>query len=237
MNNPSSTIAAAADPMSVEVVSDLICPWCYIGKRRLERAGRLLEPKRLHIHWKPFQLNPDMPAKGMDRQEYRTRKFGSWAHSQALDAEVVAAGKEVGIAFDYVKMARTPNTLAGHKLLWLAGEHHCQDALAEELFSAYFVEGLDVGDAQVLTDIGVEVGLMPQDIAEALSGQVAAVAVAREEEHARRAGIRGVPTFMVQGRPLGSGAQSEHLLAAVLEKAFAETAGPTCSAEGCSIQP
>jgi predicted DsbA family dithiol-disulfide isomerase len=186
MNNPSSTVAEVADPLAVEVVSDLICPWCYIGKRRLERAGRLLEPKRLHVHWKPFQLNPDMPAEGMDRREYRTRKFGSWAHSQALDAEVVAAGKEVGIAFDYVKMTRTPNTLAGHKLLWLADEQNCQGVLAEKLFRAYFVEGRDVGDVLILTDIGVEVGLMPKDIAEALSGEVAAAAVALEEEHARR---------------------------------------------------
>jgi len=237
MNNPSSTITEVTEPLAVEVVSDLICPWCYIGKRRLERAAGLLEPKRLHVQWKPFQLNPDMPAEGMDRREYRTRKFGSWAHSQALDAEVVAAGKEVGIAFDYVKMTRTPNTLSGHKLLWLAGEQHCQGALAEKLFSAYFVEGRDVGDVRVLTEIGVEVGLMPQDIAEALSGEVAAAAVAREEERARHAGIRGVPTFMVQGKPLGSGAQPEHLLAAVLEKAFAETAGPTCSDEGCRIKP
>lgn len=105
------------------------------------------------------------------------------------------------------------------------------------MFSAYFVEGRDVGDARVLTEIGLEVGLLPQDIAEALSGEVAAAAVARAEADARRAGIRGVPTFTVEGKPLGSGAQPEHLLAAMLEEAFAEAAGPTCSAEGCSIQP
>jgi predicted DsbA family dithiol-disulfide isomerase len=159
MKNPSSTVERVATPLAVEVVSDLICPWCYIGKRRLERAARLLEPKRLHVHWKPFQLNPTMPVEGLARREYRTRKFGSWAHSQALDAEVVAAGKEVGITFDYERMTRTPNTLAGHKLLWLAGEQHCQGALVEKLFGAYFVEGRDVGNVQVLTDIGVEVSL------------------------------------------------------------------------------
>jgi predicted DsbA family dithiol-disulfide isomerase len=98
--------------------------------------------------------------------------------------------------------SRTPNTLAGHKLLWLADEQNCQGALAEKLFRAYFVEGRDVGDVRILTDIGVEVGLMPKDIAEALSGEVAAAAVTLEEEHARRTGIRGVPTFMVQGKPL-----------------------------------
>ncbi len=235
MNNPNSGGGPGGNPLVVEVISDLICPWCYIGKRRLERAGRLLEPKQLHVVWKPFQLNPDMPGEGMNRREYRSRKFGSWERSQALDAEVVTAGRSVGIAFNYDKIERTPNTLAGHKLLWLAGEQHCQDALAEKLFSAYFVEGRDVGDAKVLTEIGVEAGLMPQDIAPALSGEAAAIAVAREEEAARRAGIRGVPSFIVHGKVLGSGAQPEQMLAAVLDKAFAETSGPGCSDTGCVI--
>lgn len=235
MQNPSSRVITANDPLTVEVVSDLICPWCYIGKRRLERAGRLLEPKRLHVVWKPFQLNPDMPVEGMNRREYRSRKFGSWERSLALDAEVVTAGKEVGIAFHYDKAERTPNTLAGHKLLWLANEQHCQHALAEKLFSAYFVEGRDVGDAKVLTEIGVEVGLMPQDISEALTGEAAAAAVAREEDAARRGGVRGVPSFIVHGQVLGSGAQPEQMLAAVLGKEFAETSGPGCSDEGCTV--
>jgi predicted DsbA family dithiol-disulfide isomerase len=236
MKNQSAPVERVGDPLTVEVVSDLICPWCYIGKRRLERAAQLLQTKRLHVRWRPFQLNPDMPAEGMDRREYRTRKFGSWEHAQALDAQIVAAGREVGLAFDYAKVTRTPNTLAGHRLLWLAGERHCQGALAEKLFSAYFVEGRDVGDRQVLTEIGAEVGLMPDEIAEAFTGQAAAAAVAAEEEHARQLGIHGVPTFLVQGKPLGSGAQPEHLLAEVLEKAFAEDDAPACTDEGCAIR-
>lgn len=234
MKNPST---ASADSLTIEVVSDLICPWCYIGKRRYERAAQLLEPRHLDVVWKPFQLNPGMPLAGLDRREYRTRKFGSWEHSQALDAEVVAAGKEVGIAFDYAKMTRTPNTLAGHKLLWLAGERGCQDAVAEKLFSAYFVEGRDVGDAQVLRDIGVEAGLLLREIEDALNGEAAAAAVAQEEERARNAGIRGVPTFMVHGKPLGSGAQPEHLLAKALKQAFAENPALGCSDEGCAVRP
>jgi predicted DsbA family dithiol-disulfide isomerase len=235
MQNPNPPVLSGGDPLTVEVVSDLICPWCYIGKRRLERAGQLLEPKRLHVVWKPFQLNPDMPVEGMNRREYRSRKFGSWERSQTLDAEVVEAGREVGLAFNHDKIERTPNTLAGHKLLWLAGEQHCQGALAEKLFSAYFVEGRDVGAVNVLTEIGVEVGLSSRDIEESLSGEAAAASVAREEDAARRMGVRGVPSFIVHGQMLGSGAQPEEMLAAVLGKAFMETNGPGCTEEGCAI--
>ena len=138
-----------------------------------------------------------MPVEGMDRREYRTRKFGSWERSQVLDTEVTTAGKAVGIAFEFGAITRTPNTLAGHKLLWLAGERACQDVVAEKLFSAYFVEGRDIGDVQVLQKIGVEAGLLSKDIEDALTSATVNAAVAEEEEHARDAGIRGVPTFTV----------------------------------------
>ena len=210
--------------LTIEVVSDLICPWCYIGKRRLERATRLLEPQRVIAMWRAFQLNPGMPVEGMDRREYRTRKFGSWERSQILDTEVTTAGKAVGIAFEFGAITRTPNTLAGHKLLWLAGERACQDVVAEKLFSAYFVEGRDIGDVQVLQRIGLEAGLLSKDIEDALTSATVNAAVAEEEEHARDAGIRGVPTFTVRGMPLVSGAQPERLLANVLEQASAANA-------------
>jgi len=152
--------------MKIEIYSDLICPWCYIGKRRMQAALKLLgkefTPK---IVWRPFQLNPDMPIEGMNRKNYRTKKFGSWERSMAMDAEVAATGKSLGIEFNYDKVLITPNTLAGHRLLWWAEQQNHQDHLSEALFRAYFTEGRDVGRHDVLARIAAEVGL-PQ--AEAL---------------------------------------------------------------------
>src|SRR3984893_15303915 len=139
--------------LNIEVVSDTICPWCYVGKRRLERALKLLgSPAK--VEWRTFQLNSEMSAGGLYRREYRTRKFGSWEHSLQLYARVRAAGAEVGIDFEHDKIERTPNTLASHKLLWLAGKHGAQDAAVEALFRAYFVEGRDIGKDEVLVELG-----------------------------------------------------------------------------------
>jgi predicted DsbA family dithiol-disulfide isomerase len=123
--------------MNIEIYSDLICPWCYIGQRRMQAGLKLLgkEFARKTV-WRPFQLNPDMPSEGMKRKTYRTRKFGSWERSLAMDAEVAAIGKSLGIAFNYDKVLMTPNTLPGHRLLWWAEQQNHQDDLAEALFRA-----------------------------------------------------------------------------------------------------
>jgi predicted DsbA family dithiol-disulfide isomerase len=146
--------------MKIEIYSDLICPWCYIGNRRMQAALKLLgkefTPK---IVWRPFQLNPDMPIEGMNRKTYRTKKFGSWERSLVMDAEVAATGEGLGIEFNYDKVLMTPNTLAGHRLLWWAEQKNHQDHLAEALFRAYFTEGRDVGRHDVLAQIAAEVGL------------------------------------------------------------------------------
>src|SRR5215471_14725014 len=118
--------------LAVDVISDVICPWCYIGKRRLEKAVAALDgPAR--VRWLPFQLNPTMPKEGISRKEYRTKKFGSWERSQELDARVVAVGTEVGIDFAFDRIERTPNTADAHRLIWLAGREHVQDAVVEAL--------------------------------------------------------------------------------------------------------
>jgi predicted DsbA family dithiol-disulfide isomerase len=143
--------------MKIEIYSDLICPWCYIGKRRMQAALKLLDkeftPK---IVWRPFQLNPDMPIEGMNRKAYRTKKFGSWERSLVMDAEVAVTGKGLGIEFNYHKVLMTPNTLAGHRLLWWAEQQNHQDHLAEALFRAYFTNGRDVGRHDVLAEIAAE---------------------------------------------------------------------------------
>jgi len=129
------------------VVSDVICPWCFMAKRNLEKALQIVGPElQMEITWSAFELNPEMPKEGMDRRQYRSKKFGSWEYSQSLDAQVVEAGASAGITFRHDLIARTPNTFNAHRLIWLAQEEGVQDAVVESLFRAYFTQGQDVGD-------------------------------------------------------------------------------------------
>src|SRR5258708_7607754 len=146
--------------LHVEVISDVICPWCFIGKRRLEKAIAAVEGQHeVRVRWLPFQLNPTMPKDGISRREYRTRKFGSWERSQELDAKVVEAGKSEGIHFVFDRIERTPNTLDAHRLIWLADREGVQGAVVEALFRAYFPEGRDISRTAVLLDVVAEAGL------------------------------------------------------------------------------
>src|SRR6202162_2824498 len=158
--NVANRIAQPADGLVVDVTSDLICPWCFVAKRRLEKASSILG-KTLEVRWHPFQLNPEMPVEGIDRRLYRSAKFGSWEQSQRLDAQVSVAGAEVGIRFRHDLMKRTPNTFRGHVLLAAALKNgmHTQNLVAERLFQAYFVNGEDVGDPAALLGIAREFGI------------------------------------------------------------------------------
>jgi predicted DsbA family dithiol-disulfide isomerase len=160
IENVANRIAQPADSLVVDVTSDLICPWCFVAKRRLDKASSILG-KTLAIRWHPFQLNPEMPVEGLDRRLYRSAKFGSWEQSQRLDAQVAAAGTEVGIRFRHDLMKRTPNTLKGHVLLAAALKDgvQIQDLVAERLFQAYFLNGEDVGDPTTLLGIARELGI------------------------------------------------------------------------------
>jgi predicted DsbA family dithiol-disulfide isomerase len=144
--------------LHVDVISDVICPWCSIGKRRLEKAVAAFGGP-VRVRWLPFQLNPTMPKEGASRKEYRTRKFGSWERSLELDARVVAVGEGEGIHFAFDRIERTPNTLDTHRLIWLAGKEGVQDAVVEALFRAYFTEGRDISNHQTLLDMVAEAGL------------------------------------------------------------------------------
>src|SRR5262245_25329863 len=145
--------------LHVDVISDVICPWCFIGKRRLEKAVAALDAKHeVWVRWLPFQLNPTMPRAGISRREYRTRKFGSWERSLELDARVFEVGKSEGIPFAFDRIERTPNTLNAHRLIWLAGKEGVQDAVVESLFRAYFTEGRDIGQRQTLLDVVAKAG-------------------------------------------------------------------------------
>jgi predicted DsbA family dithiol-disulfide isomerase len=194
--------------LNIEIYSDLICPWCYIGRRRLEAGIKLLgasEPP--NILWRPFELNPEMPNAGLDRKAYRTAKFGSWERSQSMDRDVAATGKTVGLDFNYERVLVTPNTFAGHRLLWWARHKGSQDNLADALFRAYFTEGLDIGKYEVLAKVAAKAGLSEEDAKRFLESDYGREEVLEEEREGFRRGFNGVPFFIVNGIPAFSGAQ------------------------------
>jgi predicted DsbA family dithiol-disulfide isomerase len=193
--------------LQVDIISDAICPWCWVAKRQFEAAlPTLRESFQVSTHWHPFQLNPDMPKDGLDRRAYRSAKFGSWEHSQRLDAQVADTGRQVGLDFHHDRMERTPNTFDAHKLIWLAGQRDVQDAMIEALFRGYFNEGRDLGNPQILADIAEIAGFNRSETLAFLNSEEGTEQVRSAETVARHAGLSGVPTFIVNGQALFSGA-------------------------------
>ena len=206
--------------LTVDVISDVICPWCYVGKRRLEKAVRALDGGReVRVRWHPFQLNPQMPEEGIERKAYRTAKFGSWERSLALDAQVAAVGATEGLTFAFDRIRRTPNTLDAHRLIWLAGQEEVQDAVVEALFKGYFTEGRDISDRQTLLDVVAEAGLDRERAERILLGDAALEPIREAEGEARRLGVQGVPFFVVNGELALSGAQEPKAFLAAFEQA------------------
>lgn len=205
--------------LNVDVISDVICPWCYIGKRRLEKAIAEFG-KPVKVQWHPFQLNPAMPKEGISRREYRTRKFGSWKRSQELDARVIAVGKEEGIDFAFDRIERTPNTIDPHRLIWLAGRGGVQDAVVEALFRAYFTEGRDIGDHETLLDVTADAGLERNAAEAVLNGDDGMEAIRQSEELSRQHHVDSVPFFVVNGTFTLAGAQLPEEFLRVFGQAF-----------------
>lgn len=198
--------------LNIEVTSDFICPWCRIAEARLDGVLKTLpEDVEVEVNWLPFELNPDMPLEGMDRVTYRSRKFGSWDYSQKLDAhtEEVAAGD--GVTFNYTAMKRVPNTRAAHRLIWLAGKTNLQTILIERFFRAYFQDGKDIGDHDVLADIASEAGMNRLNVKMFLAGHDGEAEVIQQEYCARRNKINSVPSFNIDGVRV-SGAVSAEIL-------------------------
>lgn len=199
----------------IDVISDAICPWCWIGKTNLDAALKLIGPDaaQFAIHWRPFQLNPDMPPEGVERASYRAQKFGSVEKGRELDARVAEAGRNVGLEFRHDLMLRTPNTIDAHRLIQWAGPR--QHEMAEALFRAYFRDGQDIGDITALTAIAATLGL---DAGEFLASDELAEQIRAEDAYFRRIGISGVPSFAVDGRVLFSGAYPAEQIAAALTR-------------------
>jgi predicted DsbA family dithiol-disulfide isomerase len=222
--------------LTVDVIFDVICPWCYIGKRRLEKATARRGQQDVRVRWHPFQLNPRMPKGGMNRQEYRTAKFGSWERSLALDAQVAEAGRGEGIPFAFDRIVRTPNTLDAHRLIGLADTEGVQDAVVEAIFRAYFAEGRDISQTTVLLDVVAGVGLARGRAEAVLSGDEGLVAIRAAEEQARRSGVQGVPYFLINNSVALSGAGEPSAFLTAFEQAGAGTT--TAGDEGfCKIGP
>jgi predicted DsbA family dithiol-disulfide isomerase len=208
----------------VDVISDVICPWCFIGKRRLEKAVAAFGGP-VNLRWLPFQLNPAMPKEGVSRREYRTRKFGSWERSLELDARVVAVGEADGIHFAFDRIERTPNTLDAHRFIWLADKGGIQDAVVEALFRAYFTEGRDISNRQTLLDVAAATGLDRHGAEAVLNSDEGVAAIKDAEALARRFGVDGVPFFIVNGTLTLSGALPPDAFLEAFRQALAQNEG------------
>jgi predicted DsbA family dithiol-disulfide isomerase len=214
-------------PLTIGVVSDVVCPWCFIGKRRLE--GALALYAKAHpdapapvVTWRPFQLNPGMPDEGMPRAEYVQRKFG--ARGGAVYDRVTAVGREVGIPFAFDRIRQQPNTLAAHSLVELAEARGAQDALVEALFRAYFLDGVDLTARENLVAIATGVGLDRAEVEAWLDDKNARDLAGAEDQRAREIGIEGVPFFIFNGRVALSGAHPAETLLEAMRQAEATPA-------------
>jgi predicted DsbA family dithiol-disulfide isomerase len=215
-----ASVATESKRVEVSIISDAICPWCYVAKRRFEKAVAGLHGEiSVAVKWLPLELNPQIPPEGLDRKQYRSRKFGSWEQSLKLDAEVAQVGALEGINFRHDLALRTPNTLLAHRLIWRAEKNRLQDEVVEALFLAYFTEGLDIGDAAIVADIATACGMDRAAVAAFLESDEGSAEVSQAEFTAAAQGIAGVPTFVFNGEPAFLGAQRTELMVAHLMSA------------------
>ena len=206
-------------PIEVDFVADLACPWCFLGLVRLDRARALRPDFPLRVRWRPFLLNPEMPADGMDRATYVRRKFGD--NAQEIYRRIEEGARADGVAFAFDRMPRTPNTTLAHRLILLAEEQGAADAVIRALFRALFQEGRDVGRPEVLEAVAEQAGLDRDAVAKFLSSDRLERDVLAAHQQAERVGIRGVPVFIVEREHAITGAQPPEILADLLDVAIA----------------
>lgn len=192
------TNTSVRQTVKLDIASDYICPWCYIGKQRLQKAINALSNQfDFEINFLPFQLNPEMPESGLNRKEYRSKKFGSWEKSQAMDVQVTEAGKSEGLEFNYDKVLITPNTLKAHLLTAYAQAMNKHELIAASIFKAYFTDGKDIGNTAVLLDIAKEEGLNIYEVQESMQSVKNKKHLNELEELNRERGINSVPVFII----------------------------------------
>lgn len=205
--------------VQIDIYSDPVCPWCFIGKRRLERTLAARDDIAATLTWRPFQLNPDMPPEGMDRAAYLSSKFGGMERAEKFHDAIAEAGQSERIAFDFDAIQHTPNTLDSHRLIRFAGAYGPQADVVEALFSAHFLEGEDIGDHGVLTRIAHAVGLDGHAVKDYLASSADRPEVAAEDLRARRMSIDAVPCFIIDGQYAISGAQEPEAFYPLLDLA------------------
>lgn len=228
--------AVSERAFTIDVISDVVCPWCFIGRRRLGAALERFaaeEPRvRPLVSWHPFQLNPNLPPEGIDRRVYLAEKFGGAHRAADIYERVRAAGATVGIDFAFEKIARQPNTLDAHRLIsWAQAQGSAED-LVEGLFRAYFLEGRFIGDREVLAAIAGEAGLSAEAARAHLVSNEGAAAIAEMDRRVRELGVTGVPFFIFGGRLAVSGAQEPAVLAGAMTEAMRETEEDAPRSEG-----
>ena len=205
--------------VQIDIYSDPVCPWCFIGKRRIERTLAARDDIDATLSWRPFQLNPDMPAEGMDQTSYLISKFGGLERAVKFNDAIAETGQSERIAFNFDRIRHTPNTLDGHRLIRYAGAHGLQSEVVEALFSAFFTEGENIGDHAVLIRIAHAVGLDGHAVANYLAGSDDQAEVTAEDLRARRMSIDAVPCFIINGQYAIAGAQEPEAFYPLLDLA------------------
>ncbi len=208
----------------LDVFSDPICPWCYIGKANLDRALEAHAGHPFEIEWHPFQLNPDMPAEGADRRSYLEAKFGGKQNAVAVYARVAEAAAAAGVAINFEAMSRVPNTLDAHRMIHWAGLEGRQTAMVSALFRAYFRDGKDIGDKATLATLASDAGMDPSLAARLLATEADRADLAARDAHARQRGVNAVPTFVIANQYVLSGAQSVEFWGRVIDEMVAKPA-------------
>lgn len=208
--------------ITVDVVSDVVCPWCYLGKRRLEEAIRLTPDVDVTVRWRPYQLDPSVPPEGMDRRDYFTRKFGSADAVADAHRRLTEYGADVGIDYRFDDMTRAANTIDAHRLVRWAAAEGKQEAMVERLFRANFTDAVDIGDRAVLARLAGEVGMDAGQVATRLATDEDRDAVLAEIDDAQRTGVTGVPTFVIDRRYGVVGAHPAEQIAAAIKQAAQE---------------
>jgi len=206
----------------LDIFSDPVCPWCYIGKAHLDRALAAHPDHPFRIEWQPFQLNPDMPREGRDRAGYLEQKFGGRAKAAAIYARVEQAAVEAGLEIDFAAMKRMPNTLDAHRLIHWAGIEGKQTAMKSALMRAFFRDGRDIGDAATLVLLAGEAGLDPEVIARLLASDADRDDIAMRDADARRKGVNAVPTFLIAQQYVVQGAQPPEVWGQVIRELLAQ---------------